>query len=53
MTVNAYIANNGSNNVSVINTSTNAVAATITVGTTPGGIAFSSDGTKSTGADKA
>jgi len=40
----AYVANNGSNNVSVINTATNTVAATVPVGSLPGGIAVTPDG---------
>jgi YVTN family beta-propeller protein len=42
----AYVTNNQSNNVSVINTSTNTVTATIPVGKVPSGIAFSPDGTR-------
>jgi len=41
----AYIANSTSGNVSVINTQTNAVVNTITVGQTPTGVAVSPDGT--------
>jgi YVTN family beta-propeller protein len=40
----AYIANSGDNNVSVINTATSAVVATINVGTSPRGLAISLDG---------
>ncbi|MDB4900960.1 MAG: beta-propeller fold lactonase family protein [Mucilaginibacter sp.] len=40
----AYIPNHDSNNVSVINTTTNAVVATIPVGTSPFGVAASPDG---------
>lgn len=40
----AYVANNGSNSVSVIDTACNTVTATIPVGTHPIGIAFSPDG---------
>lgn len=40
----AYVANTGSNTVSVINTVTNTVTATITVGTGPIGVAASLDG---------
>jgi YVTN family beta-propeller protein len=36
----AFIPNEGSNNVSVIDTSTNAITATITVGTNPLGVAM-------------
>src|SRR5262249_26463727 len=39
-----YVANNGSNNVSVINTSNNTVSATITVGTNPYGVSVTPDG---------
>lgn len=39
--------NSNINMVSVINTSTNAVVATITVGTSPFDVALTSDGTKS------
>ena len=35
----AYITNNASNNVSVIDTATNTVTATVNVGTTPYGVA--------------
>jgi YVTN family beta-propeller protein len=42
--VNAYIANQGSGTVSVIDTSTNTVSTTITVGTNPGGTAVTTDG---------
>ena len=42
----AYVTNFTTNNVSVINTTTNAVDATITVGTAPFGVAFSPDGSK-------
>ncbi|MGE7439645.1 YncE family protein, partial [Kitasatospora sp. NPDC001175] len=41
----AYVTNEGSNNVSVINTTTNTVTATITVGTNPFAVAVSPDGT--------
>jgi len=40
----AYIANSGSNNVSVINTTTNTVTATIKVGENPYGVAASPNG---------
>ncbi|MGW3053399.1 YncE family protein, partial [Kitasatospora sp. NPDC001175] len=40
-----YVANNGSDDVSVINTTTNTVTATITVGTNPFAVAVSPDGT--------
>jgi YVTN family beta-propeller protein len=40
----AYIVNNNSNSVSVIDTASNTVTATIPVGTLPTGIAFSPDG---------
>src|ERR1700730_5117395 len=43
---NAYITNAGSNNVSVIDTATNTVTATITVGSVPVGVAISPDGTR-------
>lgn len=42
----AYIPNNNSNNVSVINTSTNTVVTTIPVGSGPYGVAASLDGSK-------
>ena len=43
----AYVTNIGSNNVSVINTTTNTVTSTITgLGNGPYGVAFSPDGTK-------
>lgn len=41
-----YVANYNTNNVSVINTSTNTVSATITVGTGPRKVAVSPDGAK-------
>ena len=41
---NAYITNDGSGNVSVIDTATNSVTATITVGSAPEGVAVSPDG---------
>ncbi|MDF3293222.1 Ig-like domain repeat protein [Streptomyces silvisoli] len=40
----AYVANEGSNNVSVIATATNTVTATVPVGTTPFGVAITPDG---------
>jgi YVTN family beta-propeller protein len=40
----AYITNNASNNVSVIDTATNTVTATVNVGTTPYGVAVSPNG---------
>jgi len=43
---NAYIPNRGSANVSVINTSTNTVIATIPVGGSPVGVAVSPDGSR-------
>ena len=43
---NAYITNNQSNNVSVIDTRTNEVTATVPVGAGPWGVAVSSDGRK-------
>ena len=46
MAQNAYISNQNSNNVSVINTATNTVTATVTVGTNPLGVAVSPDGTR-------
>ncbi len=42
----AYIANSGSNTVSVIDTATNTVTATVPVGLQPYGVAVSLDGTK-------
>jgi len=42
----AYIANSGSNTVSVVNTVTNAIVATIPVGKTPFGVSLSPDGSK-------
>ena len=42
----AYITNSGSNNVSIINTATNKVTATVPVGNTPIGVAVSPDNTK-------
>ena len=42
----AYISNAGSNNVSVINTATNTVIATITVGVAPGGVSVSPNGSR-------
>ena len=42
----AYVANRVGDSVSVINTTTNAVDATIAVGTRPSGVAVSPDGTK-------
>ncbi|MDF9809798.1 YVTN family beta-propeller protein [Aurantimicrobium minutum] len=42
----AYVANFGSNNVSVINLQTNTVIATIPVGTQPSWVAITPDGTK-------
>lgn len=41
---NVYVANRGSNSVSVINTTTNTVTATVDVGREPYGVAVSSDG---------
>jgi len=46
MTVKAYIPNSTSDNVSVIDTSSNTVMATITVGNEPIGVAVSPDGSK-------
>jgi YVTN family beta-propeller protein len=43
---NAYITNQSSNTVSVIDTVTNTVSATIPVGLTPFGVAVSPDGSK-------
>src|ERR1700730_13192198 len=43
---NAYIKNLNSNAVSVIDTATNTVVATIPVGTSPQGVAITPDGTK-------
>ena len=43
---NAYITNYNSNNVSVIDTATSAVTATITVGSHPYGVAVTPDGSK-------
>src|SRR5215467_5899030 len=42
----AYVANNQSNSVSVIDTATNTVTATIPVGDGPSGAVFSPDGTR-------
>jgi YVTN family beta-propeller protein len=42
----AYVVNNNSNSVSVINTATNTVTATIAVGSQPEGVVFSPDGTR-------
>lgn len=42
----AYVANSGSNTVSVIDTSTNKVTATIPVGNSPVGVVFSPDGAR-------
>ena len=42
----AYITNNGSNNVSVIDTSTNTVIATVPVGSLPFGVAVHPAGTR-------
>ncbi|HLB25375.1 MAG TPA: hypothetical protein VJM83_03495, partial [Nitrospirota bacterium] len=42
----AYIANNGSDDVSVIDTATNTVVATIPVGTQPRGVAVNLAGTR-------
>ena len=42
----AYVPNSGNNNVSVINTATNTVAATVTVGSFPWGVAVSPDGSR-------
>jgi len=39
-----YVANDGSDNVSVIDTASNTVAATVAAGTNPGGVAISPDG---------
>ena len=41
-----YVTNYGSNTVSVIDTATNTVTATVTVGTNPRGVAVSPDGKK-------
>ena len=46
MSLYGYVANSGANNVSVINTSTNTVTATITVGAGPIGTALTPDGAK-------
>ncbi len=43
---NAYVANSGSGTVSVIDTATDAVVATVTVGTSPVGVAVSPDGSR-------
>jgi YVTN family beta-propeller protein len=43
---NAYITNSGSNTVSVLNTATGTVTATINVGSAPYGVAVSADGSK-------
>src|SRR5450631_821295 len=42
----AYVANMGSNNVSVINTATNAVVATVSVGDEPSDLALTPDGSR-------
>ena len=42
----AYISSSNSNNVSVINTVTNTIVATIKVGLNPGGVSVSRDGTR-------
>src|SRR5208337_1806105 len=42
----AYITNDGSNNVSVIDTSTSTVIATVDVGSSPEGVTVTRDGTK-------
>ncbi|MEI6752953.1 MAG: FISUMP domain-containing protein [Paludibacter sp.] len=42
----AYVSNQGNNTVSVINTSTNTVTATVNVGNTPSGVSISPDGKK-------
>ena len=42
----AYVTNDGSNTVSVINTSTNTVTTTIPVGSNPAGVVVSPDGTR-------
>ena len=42
----AYVANNSANTVSVIDTATNQVTATITTGTGPNGVSVTPDGTK-------
>ena len=42
----AYITNSGSNNVSVIDTATNTVTATVNVGSYPWGVAVNPDGNK-------
>jgi YVTN family beta-propeller protein len=41
---NAYITNQGSNNVTVINTATNTVVTTIPVGNDPAGVTVTADG---------
>jgi YVTN family beta-propeller protein len=46
LALNAYITNEGSNNVSVINTATNTVIATIPVGFAPFGVTVTPDSTK-------
>jgi YVTN family beta-propeller protein len=43
---NAYITNNGANTVSVIDTATNRVTATVPVGSEPAGVAVTPDGSK-------
>jgi YVTN family beta-propeller protein len=42
----AYVANMGSNNVSVIDTANNTVTATVNVGKEPNGVSVSPDGAK-------
>jgi YVTN family beta-propeller protein len=46
LALNAYITDGGDNTVSVIDTSTNTVVATVAVGANPRGVAVSPDGTK-------
>jgi YVTN family beta-propeller protein len=46
LALNAYITNSGDNTVSVIDTSTNTVVATVAVGANPRGVAVTPDGTK-------
>ena len=41
-----YIPNTNSNTISVIDTATNNITATVNVGTTPAGVAVTPDGTK-------
>ena len=46
MEIKVYVTNAGSNNVSVVDTATNTVTATVPVGDGPGDVAVTPDGTK-------